>query len=171
MSEKTIKNIWLHLLKGILITLFGLIALFRPDTALVTLVKLFGVFAVAGGIVTLIFSSGNRHLPGNNFWMAEGIIDILIGIILLIFPEGTVKLFVILIALWAIIMGIFQLTTYARYKHFLFNKHLQLVSGLITIAIGLILLFNPFEGGMIVVVFIGFLAIFFGVNTIINSLK
>ncbi len=171
MSEKIIKNNWLNLIKGILITLFGLIALLKPDTALVTLVKVFGAFAVAGGIFVLIFSSTNRHLPGNKFWMAEGIIDLLIGIILLTFPQATVKIFVIIIALWAIIMGVIQLTTYKRYKYFLFNKNLQLISGIITIIIGLILLFNPFEGGMILVVLIGLLAMFVGINTIMNTVK
>ncbi len=171
MNNTKIENNWLKLLKGLLLTIFGLITLFRPDTTLVTLLKIFGAIAITAGIIVLFFSSKNRHLKGNNFWMAEGIVDIIIGLILIAFTEATVKIFVVIVALWAIVMGIIQLTTYKRYKYLLFNKNLQLLSGILTIIIGLILLFNPFEGGMVLVVLIGLLALFFGINTVVNSLK
>ena len=71
---------WLFALRGLLAFFFGVLAVIWPQQTVLTLVQVFGVVALADGILGLIIGIG---IMGSNerWWMAllEGVAGIVIG--------------------------------------------------------------------------------------------
>ncbi len=58
------KNWWLMLLRGVCAIAFGVVALLLPGIALVTLVMLYGAFALADGVLALFMAiRGDKDTP------------------------------------------------------------------------------------------------------------
>ena len=101
---------WLLLIWGILVGIFGLCALFWPHITLLAMIFLFGVFALVNGVLGLAMAIQQRRLLP--YWwaaLAAGVISILFGIAVLVWPHVTALVILYLIAAWAIVTGIFQL--------------------------------------------------------------
>ena len=102
--------------------------------------------------------------------LVESIVAVAIGIGLIFFPEVFAKLFLIMIGIWAIIIGIVQLVIMVNIKGEIANKNILLINGLLTIALGAVLLFNPFLWAIFLVKMIGVFAALFGILMIYFSL-
>jgi uncharacterized membrane protein HdeD (DUF308 family) len=76
-----------------------------------------------------------------------------------------------MIGIWAIIIGIIQLVIIVNFKGEVANKNLLLLNGLLTIALGVALLFNPFQWGIFLIKVIGAFAAIFGILLVYFSLK
>ncbi|MFW6219137.1 MAG: HdeD family acid-resistance protein [Bacteroidota bacterium] len=170
--KKMYGNWWIEGLKGLLALIFGIAALLYPDVTLVTLVTYFGIFAIIAGIIVslmaLIYRRRNRF---SDFWIFEGILDIIIGVLLVAYPRGFVNVFLIIIAIWAILTGILQLASSRGLKGLVKNIWLYRISAFMLIIFGIVVLFNPFEGGMALTAILGILAIIYGITAVISSAK
>ena len=80
MNEVLTRNWGLLALRGVAAVLFGLFTLFYPGISLAALVLVFGAFAFADGVFTVISAIANRR--GEPHWVAlllSGIAGIIIG--------------------------------------------------------------------------------------------
>ena len=161
----------LNLLKGVLALMLGISTLLFPQLTLITIVKLFGAFAVAGGILVLVTAYMNRQNQYKNFWLLEGIFDIVFGIIILAYSEAAMSVLMILIGFWAIFMGVVLLMVYSSSRKFLLHRGIFLITALFSIVFGILVIVNPFEGVLAVSILIGIFAILYGVLTILTSIK
>jgi uncharacterized membrane protein HdeD (DUF308 family) len=102
---------WLLLIWGILVGLFGLCALFWPHLTLFTLIFLFGVFALVNGALGIAIAMQERQIFAC-WWatLAAAVISVLIGLAVMTWPHVTALIILYLIAVWAVVTGIFQLT-------------------------------------------------------------
>jgi uncharacterized membrane protein HdeD (DUF308 family) len=158
--------------KGALAVVFGLIAVFNPEITLNGIVRLFGLFALIGGVFLFLASLVNKPFHNNaGFWLFEGTFDIIIGVLFLGYPEAVVKLFTILTGLWALVTGILLLMTYRRLNHIIFKRWLLLTNGILSSIIGILLIINPFHGSQVIITLFGIYAILYGFNTIFTSLE
>src|SRR5438445_12650861 len=76
------RNWWLIALRGVLAIVFGLLAFFMPGLALLSLVLLFGAYALVDGVIAIV--SGLWHHKENSRWwvlVLEGIAGVVAGII------------------------------------------------------------------------------------------
>ena len=108
--------------------------------------------------------------------LMEAIASGAIGLALILFPQATLALFLLLIGIWAIIIGIIQLVIIVNIKGNISNKNIHLFNALLTIGLGILLLFNPFGWAVFMGILIGILALLFGVlllyfALILRSLK
>src|SRR6516165_7140349 len=101
------QNWWALALRGLAAVVFGLLTFFLPGITLVTLVLLFGAYALVDGVFNVIaaFRSASHH------WalLIEGLIGILAGIVTFAWPAMTAIALLYLIAFWAILTGIFEI--------------------------------------------------------------
>lgn len=130
---------WLMLTWGILVALFGLCAIFWPHLTLLTLIYLFGVFALINGILGIAMFFQERHI--SSYWwvgVAAGVISVLFAIAVMVWPHITALVMLYLIAAWAIVTGIFQLAEAlsgtSRYSPWLLG-----IAGIFSILLGIIL--------------------------------
>jgi len=159
-------------LNGILILIFGLVALFLPDITLKALGIYFAISLLAGGLV-IVIESIRKSRPGKNkhFTLTEGIIGIIISLIILARPEMVATVFVIIIGIWAIIIGLIFLWTFSNKTLTGFLNNMMLVVSILSVITGLFIIFNPFDSTRMITVLIGIYAIIYGLFSLINSAK
>ncbi len=171
MEKKRFNNWWFLALNGCIITLFGILILFFTQEVIKTMLTYLGIVMLAGGAILLLAGINNiRRDKAGAMILVESIVVMAIGIALIFFPEASVALFLIMIGIWAIIIGIIQLVVIVNIRGEISNKNLFMINGLLTIGLGAALLFNPFQWGLILVKLIGAIAALFGILLLYFSL-
>ena len=164
METRQFKNWWFLAVNGCIFLLFGLLILFFTQEVIKTILMYFGIVMLAGGAILLLAGVNNiRRDKSAAMILVEAVAAIAIGIALILFPQASMSLFLIMIGIWAIIIGIIQLVIIVNVKGTVPGKNLLLVNGLLTVALGVALLFNPFQWAVFLVKIIGFFAALFGV--------
>lgn len=170
MATKRFKNWWFLALNGIIFVLFGLLILFTSREDVKDIIRYFGITILVSGVIILIVGINNfRKEKQAGMILFESIAAIAIGLILTFFPEASVNLFMILIGVWIIIIGVIQLVILANLKESSSLKNGLLINGLLTIALGIALFFNPFSWAVFLVKVVGVLAAIFGLLLICIS--
>ncbi|MCT6869749.1 HdeD family acid-resistance protein [Apibacter sp.] len=102
-----IKNWWIMLLLGILFILAGIIVMASPTPSLIFLTTFFSVSFLVFGLFEIVFSLSNTHTDNWGWYLAGGILDLLVGIILIssnIFTQmGILSFF---IGFWLMFKGV-----------------------------------------------------------------
>lgn len=170
MEKKGFKNWWFLALNGLVFMIFGLLILFFSQDQIKELIRYFGMVMLGLGALLLFVGINNiRRDKAGAMVLAESVAGIAIGLALLLFPEASISLFLILIGIWAILIGIIQLVILVNIKRFVLNKNIFLINGLLTIGIGIAMLFNPFSWGVFLIKVIAALAALFGIALIYFS--
>ena len=164
MEKKQFKNWWFLAVNGCIFVIFGILILFFTQEFIKTMLLYFGIVMLAGGAILLIAGINNiRQDKSGAMILIESIAGLAIGIALIFFPQSSVSLFLIMIGIWAIIIGIIQLVIIVNVKGVIGHKTLHLLNGLLTIALGVVLLFNPFLWALFLIKIIGVFAALFGI--------
>jgi uncharacterized membrane protein HdeD (DUF308 family) len=127
---------WL-LITGILLILLGSIALGSVVFATFTAVLFFGILLIAAGIVQLIQAFGTRSSKEFFLSIIIGLLSTVAGVITLRNPGLSVGSFTLILGFYLLAAGLFK-TIAALSMHYR-NWGWLLVSGLITTALGLII--------------------------------
>jgi uncharacterized membrane protein HdeD (DUF308 family) len=155
------ENWWLLLLRGIAAIAFGLLAFLWPGLTLLTLVLMWGIYAIADGIIALwaaIASKGGEIAP--RWWLAVvGVAGILAGASR---PGMTALVLLMFIASWAIVIGVLQIWGAIRLRKEIEGEWLLGLSGLLSVVFGAIMFAQPGAGALAVVWLIGWFAILAG---------
>lgn len=93
---------WFLLVRGLLAVALGIAALFWPQATLALLIRLIAVYVLLDGIVSLLGVFRGRD-PGAT--LAPGLIGILVGVILLLWPDVTARLLLVVVGVWALLQG------------------------------------------------------------------
>jgi uncharacterized membrane protein HdeD (DUF308 family) len=161
MLHTLVANWWALALRGLAAVLFGLLTLFLPGITLVTLVLLFGAYALVDGIFNVIaFFRVASHQ-----WalLIEGVVGIIAGVLTFAWPAITAIVLLYVIAFWAILTGIFEIIAGIRLRKVITNEWLLLVMGVLSFLFGLLILFAPGAGALAIVLWIGAYALVFGI--------
>lgn len=170
MMKQFTKNWWLLTINGVIAVIFGFFAVFLPQGTIITIAKYFGLVILIGGIILLVgaVNNMNKKLP-YGILLFESIVSLIMGIIILVYTRETLSLFVILVGIWAVILGILQLTMLTSSKNMGTNKTIILINGLLTLLFGILLFFNPFTAAAAFTFIVGIIALIFGILLIYLS--
>jgi uncharacterized membrane protein HdeD (DUF308 family) len=158
------QNWWMIVLRGLLAILFGLGAFLWPGVTWLTLVLLFGVYAVIDGVIAV--ATGLRHTKDSSRWwifVLEGLVSIGVGVVAFLRPGLTAYVLLLLIASWAVVTGVLEIAAAIRLRREITNEWLLAFSGLLSIALGVVLFVQPVAGGLALIWMIGTYAIIFGI--------
>ena len=160
---------WALALRGLVAVLFGLLTIVIPGVTLVTLVLLFGAYAVVDGIFNVMasFRSASHH------WalLIEGVIGTLAGILTFAWPAITAIALLYLIAFWAVFTGIFEIIAGVRLRKTITNEWALLLMGALSMLFGMLILFAPAAGALAIVLWIGLYALAFGVFLLVLAFR
>jgi uncharacterized membrane protein HdeD (DUF308 family) len=151
-------------LRGIVGILFGALALLQPGITLAALVLMFGAYALVDGI--FLFVSSIAHRDGDSNWvvlMLGGLLGIGAGLLTFFRPGMTAVALLVLIASWAIALGIASIAAAIRLRKEITGEWKLVLSGLLSVTLGVILLAEPQAGALAMVLWIGAYAIAAGV--------
>ncbi|MBE0480584.1 MAG: HdeD family acid-resistance protein [Dehalococcoidia bacterium] len=153
---------WRYIVRGSFFVAFGIIALVWPGITLGVLIALFGALLILDGIIASIFALSNRER--NWGWtLFGGLVAIALGIAILAWPELTALAILFLIGAWALVLGILiTIMSIARWGE-IRNAWLLLLTGILSIIVGIALLAAPVEGALAIIWLIGAWAIAIGI--------
>jgi uncharacterized membrane protein HdeD (DUF308 family) len=158
------ENWWLLLLRGLAAIAFGVLAFFWPGITLVALTYLWGAYALVDGIfaISAAFNASGVD-AGPRWWLGlSGVVSILAGIVAFAYTGMTALVLLMLIAVWAIVIGALQLFAAIRLWNVIENAWWLILSGLLAIAFGAVLIAWPGTGALAVIWTIAWYAAFFG---------
>jgi uncharacterized membrane protein HdeD (DUF308 family) len=150
---------WVLLLRGLLAIAFGLLTYARPGLTILLLVTFWGAYALIDGIFEVI--AGVRAKWGSLIFL--GLIGIAAGIIALLRPGLTAVALLWVLAFWAIVAGIMQISAAIRLRKEVQGEWLWILSGILTVALGVLFIARPGEGILSVTWLIATLAIVWGI--------
>jgi uncharacterized membrane protein HdeD (DUF308 family) len=165
------KNWWLLTLRGVLALLLGIIAVISPGLVLFTLLIFMGSLALVSGIFLIVEGIAIKGHNDRFYRITEGLIDIILGLIILLLPGPSLQVIMIIIALWAIAIGIFQIASAVKLRKVIVNEWMAILNGIITLIFGILLLTNLIAGAQVIIIVIGFFYIFSGLLMIFLSLR
>ncbi|GAA4083709.1 MULTISPECIES: HdeD family acid-resistance protein [Actinomadura] len=162
MDDLLARGWWTLALRGAVAILFGLIAWIWPGITVLTLVLLFGAYALVDGVGSLVAAA--RGVPGESrAWLGvAGVCGIVLGIVALVWPGITGLALLFLIAVWALVTGVLEIVAAIRLRHVIRGEWLYALSGAVSVLFGVLLLVWPVSGALAVVWMIGFFSIVFG---------
>ena len=166
------RNWWMLLLRGVVAIIFGLLLITRPGISLLTLVYLFGAFALVDGVAGTITAIGGRR-EHDKWWvlLLAGLAGIVLGILTFMNPGITALVLLLYIAIWAILSGVFQVMAAIRLRKEIEGEFWLGLAGAVSVAFGLLLVARPGAGALAVVWMIGGYAVALGVILVLLAFK
>jgi uncharacterized membrane protein HdeD (DUF308 family) len=158
-----IKHWWVFLLRGLLFILLGCYMLSAPARSYVALSLFFGIVVLVAGGIELLHAFTNRSAEGKWWRIVAGLIDIVLGVILVSHLVISMSMLPFVLAAWFLIRGVSLFSFSASTRH----PGWLIAAGVLTILFALLLIFNPVLGAMTIVTWT---AVAFMVTGIFNGL-
>lgn len=140
LSDKLAGLWWTFLVRGFLAGALGIAALFWPSGSISLLLQLVGLLLILDGGLTLLGFGRGGAIGG------IGIGAILIGLILVVWPEGTARFTFFLLGAWALVTGIASLVTWKQMPVWDAEKLTARNLGIVALVIGAALILWPGSG-------------------------
>ena len=156
------------IIRGAVAILFGIIALSWAGITLGLLVYLFAFFVFLAGILSFI-GAGMAMKHHDKWWayLIFGVIDIIIGIIVLVWPALSIVILIYILAIWAIASGLVQLYSAFTSGWGTGPRWFLILGGILSIVLGFLLMVFPISTTVVLIWFLGIYAILFGIMMII----
>ena len=163
MVRNLAQNWWALVIRGVAGVLFGLGALVWPPAAVAALVLLFGAYALVDGIFNIVAAVRAPREGRRWGWlMFSGVIGIATGLITFFSPGITALALVVLVASWSVVTGVAEIVAAIRLRKQIRHEWLWILSGLLSVAFGVLLLVLPAAGAVALAVWIGAYMLVFG---------
>ena len=173
MSETLLRSWWLLGLRGAIAVLFGLAAIAWPAITLLTLAALFTAFALLAGAVW-IFGAVRHRKADQRWWvmLLLGLFSVAAGVVAALHPALTTVALILLIGANALVSGVLDIMVALRVRKYMKGELLLILSGVASIAFGLIVLLFPTGAGALALAWMtGFYALFTGVLLLALALQ
>lgn len=170
MIQLLAKNWWTLELRGAITIAFGLLALFLPGITLRALILVFGIYALAEGVL-LLAASFNKQNEHWRITLLQGIAGVLAGIVTLVWPGITAVALLAIIAIWALFTGTLEIVGAIRLRKEIRGEWLLILSGVVSLLFAFVLITNPTAGALAIVWVIGVYAIIYGILTMLLGVK
>ncbi|MGS0527107.1 HdeD family acid-resistance protein [Zobellia nedashkovskayae] len=149
-TQKAINNWWISILVGILYLFIGVWVIRTPLESYLSLSMLFSFFILASGIFHIVFAISNRNvMEGLNWYLLAGLLDLIVGTLLLVHPLMTMMLLPIFVGFWLLFQSILSLGLSFQLKVFGVTRWgLLIFWGIVTLLLSLLILTYPFYAGL-----------------------
>lgn len=168
-----IKNWWVILLLGVIFIAMGFIVLANPLESYVTLSIFFAASMLVSGIFQIVFSIANREeIEGWGWQLALGIMETIIGFILIFNLEITLAILPFYVGFWllfrsfALIGFSFELKTYK-----VLSWAYYLIFGILLALFSWLIILRPVLGGITIVTWTAIAFIIAGTAHIMLSFR
>lgn len=171
MSTVLARNWWLMALRGAFAILFGVVAFVAPGAFVLSLVLFFAAYMLVDGAAGIAASirAAQRHERWG-YLLAEGVLDVIVGVAAVMVPAAAVWAFVYLVAFWALVTGGLMLAAAFR-LHLHYGRWWLALGGVISVLFGIALLVNPGMSALMLTWWFGGYAIAFGIMLLILALS
>jgi uncharacterized membrane protein HdeD (DUF308 family) len=150
--------------RGVLAILFGLITFFWPGLSFLLLILTFGAYAMADGVFAMLTGvTSSKYSPRWWVFLLEGVVSFAAGLIAILRPDLAASVLIAILAAWAIVTGALEIAAAIRLRREITNEWMLALGGFASIALGVLLFFQPAAGGLVLTLLIGAYALVFGI--------
>ena len=166
------RNWWLLLVRGLVAIVFALLTWAQPGVSLAALVLVFGIYVLADGLLG-VWSAIAKRRDNRHWWLLLlwGLVGIVVGVMTFIMPGITGLVLLMYIAAWAVITGVLQIVAAIRLRKEIKGEWLMILSGLVSVAFGVLLFLQPGAGALAVAWIIAAYAFILGVLMVLLAFK
>jgi uncharacterized membrane protein HdeD (DUF308 family) len=157
--------------RGLLAIAVGIVSVAWPGITVGALVILFAVYAfIAAGTEALRAFSSDRAGPVLGHLLL-GLLSVIAGIGALVWPGITALVLVIWVAVWAGTTGVVEVALAFRRGATAGERALWALTGLVSIALSVVLFIRPDIGAVSLATVFGLFSIFYGVSALVLSFQ
>ena len=153
---RAVQHWWLMMLAGIICFALGIAVFAFPLASYVTLSILTGVMMLVVGAAQLIIAStSGNYLAMRGYMLVGGVIDLLLGFFLCVYPGMTVAILPIMLGIWLMYHSFMMISFGGDLDTFrVKGSGWTVFGGVILLILSFIVLMNPFSAGVAAVVVI-----------------
>lgn len=153
---------------SIILCLIGIFLLSKPEVTLHAISYVIGIILIVWGIIPIITFITNKEKESYlEFSFICGVFSCLFGIIIMINPNIIGSIIPFLVGTWMIINGIIKLS-YSITLNKESNATISIMISIIILICGLLLIFNPFGGAIVLTKLIGIFTIIYSLLDLIE---
>ncbi len=161
------------LLRGIVAALTGITVVIIPDLSIEAVMRILGILLIIDGIVALVvahYKEKEQKQTGFSI-VPKGVIGLIIGTILVLFPTMLVNVFIFVIGFLLLMAGLSQIVNLVLGRDVVgFSWVLSIIS-VVALVSGIVLMARPFESAQTILVFFGIIIALYGIGEIYWSFK
>lgn len=156
-ADALVHNWWAVLLRGLLGVTFGIFTFIWPGLSLASLVLLYGAFAFSDGVLGLVSAVRGQSEDRAPRWatILRGLLGLGAGIVTILWPGITAVALLYVIAAWAVAGGVLEIVSAVRLRRAIRGEWALALSGLLSIALGVLLMVFPVAGALALVLWVG----------------
>lgn len=163
---------WVFVVRGVIAILFGVLCFVQPELSLTTLVLMFGIYAIADGVLGVFVAvTGRKELEDWWVLLLWGLIGIAAGVLTFAAPSITALILLFYIAAWAVVSGVLQIALAIRLRKEIEGELFLVLAGILSIGFGLILMARPGDGALAVIWIIGIYAVAHGITLAVLGMR
>lgn len=165
-----IKKIFVSsIISSVVLFVVGLFLVIRPESTLSLISYILGGILVIIGTTSLVNYYKDKKSV-STFELIYGVISLIAGLVLILNPKALASLIPFVIGVWILISSLIKLK-YIWDLNDTKNKSwtTSLVITIIMLVLGIVLIFNPFEGAVMITRMIGIFVIIYAVLDIVQS--
>ena len=149
-ASRMVKHWWLMLIAGLLCIVAGIVVFVFPVQSYVALSIMFGVLILLVGAAQLIVASSSRnYLAMKGYWVVGGVMDVVLGILLCIYPNVTLVLLPVMLGIWMMYHSFMILAFGGDMENFkMSGSGMTICGGILLLILSVIILLNPFGAGV-----------------------
>lgn len=165
------KTIWPSLISSGVILVLGLLLFFKSSVTLMGISYIFGGLIIAIGVLAIVrFISNNHSDISNQLNIIYGIICIISGIFFIEKPEIIGSIIPVVMGIGIIISSSLKIQQSFNLKSLNSSYFFwSFVTALLSLICGVVLLFNPFKGAVIITKVIGIFLVIYAILDICNT--
>ena len=138
--------------------------------ATVTVVKIIAAFLFAAGVVSFVYGYLNRRSGAMSLMTVNAVVDIVIGLLLFLFPTAVAGIIVTLIGITILLFAVLQLVVLSGTLSLVGMGGFSLVLCIIALVGGITLLFNPFSE-RVMSILAGVFLVVYGISDLLSMFR
>ena len=149
-AGRAVQHWWLMMLAGILCFALGIAVFVFPLQSYVALSIMAGVIMLIVGAAQLIVAStSGNYLTMRGYMLVGGLIDLILGLLLCVYPGVTMALLPIMLGIWMMYHSFMIIAFGGDLETFrVKGSFWTVIGGVVLLAFSFIVLVNPFSAGV-----------------------
>lgn len=161
----------LILLRGFLVALLGLVAIFTPALVINSFMIFLAAVILLVGVSMIVIGFKNKPISDNVLKIIEGVIYLVFGIIILKNTQESANVIITMLTFLFVLGGLIQIIVSIAIRKIIQNEFLGILNGLITILLGVLIWLDFVTNSFGTVRFIGLVLLVTGIISIWQSMK
>lgn len=159
------------LLRGLIAIVIGFVSVAWPNVTIGALVILFAVYAFGAAITDAMRAFSSDRAGPVAGYLLLAVLSAASGVVALVWPGITALVLTVWVGIWAVVTGLLEVALTFRQGEGAGARAMWILTGLLSIALGLVLFIRPDIGAVSLATVFGLFSIVYGVSAVVLSIQ